>query len=157
MSLQNAQQTRLYTPLSMFQSPGIHLLRGERFSVSHLPRNCSSHNCAIRWKQTGNRGRSRMHRPESHILRLSSLMLIRLNKLENQMIHIPLRNLLLTLSPSLLERNSLLLYPDIISRLLFPPNYPACSNLPNRTLKNSTGIFPSFGSPSNPKNNAVSP
>jgi hypothetical protein len=125
MSLQDAQQTRfipapIHVPISWHSpAPRRKVLR------QPLARNCSSHNGAIRWKQAGNRGCNSMHRPKSHILRLSSLVLIRLNKLENQMIHIQLRNLLLTLPPSLLERNSLLLYPDIISKcfptFLSPP------------------------------------
>jgi hypothetical protein len=52
-----------------------------------------------------------MNGPQTHLSRLGSLMLIPLDQLEDHMIHIPLRNWPLTLSPSLLERNSLLLYP----------------------------------------------
>jgi len=52
-----------------------------------------------------------MNGPQTRLSRLGSPMLIPLDQLEDHMNHISIRNLPLTLSPSLLERNSLLFYP----------------------------------------------
>lgn len=107
----------------------------------------SSHDGAIRGKNTGNRTRNRMDRPQAHIRSFSRLVLIGRNQTEDQMIHVTLRNRPVTPSPALLVRNPLFLY-TIIS---IHSSYTMDTTYETKPSNTPTGSSPPSDHPTSPE------